>query len=97
MPNHEKSKAELRDARRILSEVIESNGFTREITPQTVSSLTNKGFSIGGHIGAQFTKAKGLTIWNKAQRNSGKSFTLKQLVRLEKELKETFDEIWSNN
>lgn len=85
---------ELRADRRKLAEIIFDNGFTEEITPQTVSNFTKEGFAIGGSFGANFTKEKGLTVWNRGQRGAGSRFTVKELVELEKQLTEAFNEIW---
>lgn len=98
-----KTDTELKANRRMLAEIIYDNGFTSEITPQTVSMLNEEGFAIGGNIGANFNKDVGLTVWSKGKRNTRQNYTLeqltnklKQLTKLEKELKQTFDEIWKS-
>ena len=86
--------SELRTARKMLAEVLLDNEFVREVTPQTVTMLNENGFQMGGRFGAKFERYEGLVIWNKSQRNTGVSFTLSKLNKLELELREKFNEIW---
>lgn len=91
------NEIELRHSRLRLAEVLKDNSFVYNITPQTVSRLTNKGFKIGGELGARFTTDKGLVIWNRGQRNTGTEFSVNELVNLENELKKEFEDIWKTD
>ena len=91
---HMLDEKELREARKSLALIIHDNGFSRSITPQTVSKLTQDGFNIGGAIGAKYKKGEGLTVWNKGQEASGMKFKLSELVELEKQLAHEFNRIW---
>ena len=91
------NEVELRHGRQRLAEVLKDNSFVSYITPQSVRLLTRDGFHIGGAIGARFSVKDGLIIWDRGKRIVAQEFTIQELVKLEKELKKVFEDIWKEH
>lgn len=73
--------------------VLKERSFITDVSPQTVTNVTEEGCRInGGEIGALYRVGEGLVVWNRSQRGSGGKFTVDELVYLETELLFIFEE-----